>query len=73
MIDSALINEVTKLPASERFEFMSAIWQTFDPTDAPVSQAEKQLLDARLQDLEDNPEDQAPWSEVNKRLKDQLP
>lgn len=73
MIDTTLINQVSKLPVSERLEFMGAIWQTFESKDAPVSEEEKRLLDSRLQDLEDNPEDQASWAEVHQRLKDQLP
>lgn len=73
MIDSALINRVSKLPVSERLEFMGAIWQTLGPKDAPVSEEEKRLLDSRLKDIEENPEDQSSWAEAHQRLKNQLP
>jgi hypothetical protein len=33
-----------------------------------VSDAERALLDARLADMERNPDDQSPWPEVNARL-----
>ena len=43
------------------------------PLTVPVTEAEKSLLDARLADLANNPEDQSPWSEVQARLRRLLP
>ena len=36
--------------------------------DTPVTPEERILLDARLADLEANPNDQSPWPEVKARL-----
>lgn len=36
--------------------------------DEPVSEGEKGLLDARLSDAAENPEDESPWTEVRARL-----
>ena len=34
----------------------------------PVSEDEKSLLDTRIADAAENPEDESPWSEVRARL-----
>ncbi len=36
--------------------------------DRPVSEDEKGLLEARLLDAAENPEDESPWTEVRARL-----
>jgi hypothetical protein len=38
------------------------------PNDLPVTDAERLLLDARLADMERNPDDQSAWPEVKDRL-----
>ena len=50
--------------AADRLELIGAVWETLSPNDTPITEEEKTLLDARLQDLEANPEKQSPWSEV---------
>jgi putative addiction module component (TIGR02574 family) len=40
------------------------LWDTLCEEDIPVTPEERALLDARLADLEANPGDQSPWSEV---------
>lgn len=52
---------------------LGAIWQTFGSEEAPVSKAEKALLDERLADAQNDPGAQSPWSEVQQRMQDQLP
>ncbi|MGH8274489.1 MAG: addiction module protein [Gammaproteobacteria bacterium] len=69
MVDTALLGEVKRLSAAERMEFISAVWESLDPNEIPVSDAEKSLLDARLEDREQNPHDQSTWAEVRERLK----
>lgn len=73
MIDAALISKVKTLSAVDRLELIGAVWSTLGPADVAVTDAEKFLLDARLADLEKNPQDQSPWPEVQARLKRQLP
>ena len=68
MIDESLLAKVTKLSPADRLEFIGAIWDTLSADDLPVTDAERALLDARLADMEQNPDDQSPWSEVNARL-----
>lgn len=73
MVDAALISQVKSLSAADRLELIGAVWETLSPSDALVTDAEKALLDARLTDLEKNPEDQSSWSEVQARLRRLLP
>lgn len=72
MIDAMLISQVKDLSAAERLELIEAVWETLAPEDAPVTGREKSLLDARIADAENNPDDQSPWSKVRERLRRQL-
>ncbi len=73
MIDQALIAKVVSLSPNERLELIGAVWDSLSPDDLPVTDAERILLDARLVDMENNPEDQSPWPEVKSRLEQLLP
>ncbi|MGH8453132.1 MAG: addiction module protein [Nevskiales bacterium] len=73
MVDAALISRVRTLSAADRLELIGAVWETLSPADAPITEAEKSLLDARLADVESNPEDQSTWLEVQARLRHLLP
>lgn len=73
MIDAALLSQIKTLSAVERIELLGAVWETFTPEEAPVTAEEKQLLEARLADLRQKPNDQSPWREVQARMRSQLP
>lgn len=73
MINATLISQVKTLSVAERIELIGAVWETLSPSEVPVSQQEKALLDVRLADMEQNPEDQSTWSEVQARLRQKLP
>ena len=60
MVDAALLSRVKTLSPAERLELIGAVWETLSPADAPVMEEEKALLDARLADLDNGPEDQRP-------------
>ena len=72
MINDVLISQVRSLSIAERIELIGVVWETLSLSEVPVSTEEKVLLDARLADMEQNPDDQSPWSEVQVRLKQQL-
>ncbi len=63
-----LLEEVRRLPASERARLIDTLWDTLAPEDLPVTPEERELLDARMADMETNPHDQSPWREVKARL-----
>ncbi|MGQ0501955.1 MAG: addiction module protein [Panacagrimonas sp.] len=73
MIEAALLSQVKTLSVVDRIELLGAVWETLTPEDAPVTSEEKQLFDARLADLQKNPNDQSPWREVQARMKLSLP
>ena len=73
MINDVLISQVRTLSVAERIELIGVVWESLSPGEVPLSAEEKVLLDARLADVEQNPDDQSPWSEVQARLKGQLP
>lgn len=73
MVDAVLISRVKTLSVAERLELIGAVWETLSGTDVPVSEEEKALLDARLADAAENPEDESPWAEVQARLRKQRP
>lgn len=72
MVDAALISQVKTLSPADRLELIGAVWETLSPNEIPLTEQEKQLLNSRLEDMEANPQDQSPWSEVKKRLESSL-
>lgn len=61
MIHESLMEKIVSLKPADRLELIGAVWDSLSPNDLPVTQAERDLLDARLADLESNPDDQSPW------------
>ncbi|MGQ0621589.1 MAG: addiction module protein [Panacagrimonas sp.] len=73
MIDASLLSRVRTLSAAERIELLGAVWESFTATEAPITEEEKRLLEARLSDLAENPGHQSPWREVQARMRQRLP
>ncbi len=67
-MNADFLAEALKLSPGDRLELIEALWDTLSEEDIPVTPEERALLDARLADLEANPGDQCPWSEVKARL-----
>jgi putative addiction module component (TIGR02574 family) len=63
-----VLAEALKLSPSDRLQLIEELWDTLSEEDIPITPGERALLDARLADLEANPGDQSPWSEVKARL-----
>ena len=68
MIDESLMAKIVSLNPADRLELIGAVWDSLSPNDLPVTDGEKALLDARLADMEANPDDQSTWPEVKTRL-----
>lgn len=60
--------EVEKLPPEEQFDILSSIWDRIASANLalPISEEEKELLDARLQKYSDDPG--RPWSDVKAEI-----
>ena len=67
-MNANLLTEALKLSPGDRLQLIEALWETLSEEDVPVTPEERALLDARLADLDANPGDQSPWSEVRARL-----
>ena len=68
MIDESLLAKVSSPSPADRLELIGKVWDTLSPDALPVTDADRALLDARLADMERNPDDQSPWPEVKARL-----
>ena len=71
-MDESLLAKVASLNPADRLELIGEVWDTLSPDDLPVTDAERALLDARLADMERNPNDQSPWPEPKARLEQLL-
>ncbi len=63
-----LLDEARRLSPRDRLQLIEALWDTLSEEDLPVTTEERALLDTRVADMESNPDDQSPWSEVKTRL-----
>ena len=68
MLSNALISQVKALQPAERIEFIEMAWESLSGEEIPLSEYERGLLDERLAHMEQNPEAQSPWDEVQARL-----
>jgi putative addiction module component (TIGR02574 family) len=68
MIDNVLLEKIRSLEPADRLELIGVVWDSLSATDLPLTDAERELLDARLADMESDPNDQSSWAHVKKRL-----
>lgn len=68
MIDNALLEKIRNLEPADRLELIGVVWDSLSSTDLRLTDAERDLLDARLADMETNPDDQSSLADVKKRL-----
>ncbi|HWP55776.1 MAG TPA: addiction module protein [Pyrinomonadaceae bacterium] len=59
-IDESLLGKVSSLSPSDRLKLIGMVWDTLSSDEISVTDAERALLDARLADMERNPDDQSP-------------
>lgn len=76
MSKTEIIAELPKLSADERFEIRVKLAELdgdrWLDDDDPLTDEQKALLDARLADLEQNPNASIPWDEAKKRIEARL-
>jgi putative addiction module component (TIGR02574 family) len=70
---SSPLNELLKLPASDRAELAMALWESLDDAEREgelqLSDSDRAELDRRWAEHLQNPQSAIPWSEVRKKLK----
>jgi putative addiction module component (TIGR02574 family) len=64
------IQKLLELPAEERLELAQALWQSLeaDVGALPVTEAQRAVLDERLEAFLAQPNDVLTWSEVKAKL-----
>ena len=68
-----LLEEAKRLSVEERLELVTAIWDSVAEdaggVSLPVSDEHRRELDRRLEDRQQNPDSESPWTEVAERLR----
>ncbi len=62
--------DIKKLTTEERLALLGDIWDSLDPEDVPVTEAQRAELDSRLDDLEGDRNLGIPWEEVLRQIRD---
>ena len=62
--------EITQLSVAERIQLAEDLWDSIldQPTDLPLTPAQQQELDRRLQNYQQDPTVGSSWEEVKQRL-----
>jgi len=62
--------EIDNLNVEERLELIQFLWESLvvDPSNIPVTDAQKKLLDERLDVIEAGDDAGSPWEEVKARV-----
>lgn len=70
MSPNQLAAEAVKLTIEERLVLLAAIWESMAAAaeKLPLPRSHREELDLRLLDLEQHPDDDAPWAEVRSRM-----
>jgi len=63
-VNESLLAQAKSLPAPERLELIAALWETLDSDEIPVTDEERQVLEARMADIEANPSAEESWPEA---------
>jgi putative addiction module component (TIGR02574 family) len=62
------IADIKAMSVEQRLDLIERVWDTLvdTPTEIPIPDWHKDEIETRLQDLEKNPGDGAPWDEVRR-------
>lgn len=69
MVDQALRDRVRQLPAADRLELISELWESLETDQIEVTAAERDLLDERLADLRQHPDAGRDWEAIESELR----
>jgi putative addiction module component (TIGR02574 family) len=63
--------EIGKLTPEERLELLEQLWDSLatDPQDVPLTEAQRQELDHRLDELDQESPGGIPWADVYQRIR----
>lgn len=63
--------DITSLSRQERLALLEELWDSLDPSDLPLTTAQRDELDRRLEEMESDPGAGIPWEQVFQRIRDQ--
>jgi putative addiction module component (TIGR02574 family) len=68
---STQLEEILRLSVAERIQLAEDIWDSIaaDPAALPLSDAQRQELDRRLESYAQNPDEGLPWEELKERVR----
>jgi len=61
--------DIKTMSVDERIALIGEIWDSLDPADVPLTDAQRAELDRRLDDLENDPDLGIPWEEVLRQIR----
>jgi len=66
-----MVVDITQLSIAERIQLVEDLWDSLvvNPNDLPITQAQRDELDRRLQAHRDNPSQGASWQQVKADIK----
>lgn len=62
--------DIGRLTPEERLELLGAIWDSLSPENVPFDATQREELDRRLDELEQDRELGIPWQEVMRRIRE---
>jgi putative addiction module component (TIGR02574 family) len=67
------IDRILELPTAERLAIVQEIWESMleHPDEVAITAAQREELEQRWVDLQQNPEDGESWSDVKKSLQNE--
>lgn len=60
---------IAQLSAVERLALIEEIWDSLEQDDIPLTDAQREEVDRRLDDLEKDPSRGIPWEDVIQRIR----
>lgn len=65
-----LLDQILQLPVAERIEIAQQIWDSVSehPEGVLLTEAQKEELERRWKDFEQNPDEGEPWEDVKQSL-----
>lgn len=71
---STTVVDIEKLNVEERLRLIEALWESLssDPSRVPMTQAQKEELDRRLDAIDDGDDAGIPWNEVLERIRNRI-
>lgn len=66
--------EIDDLNIEERLELIESLWESLvaDPSNIPVTDAQKKMLDKRLDEIDAGDDAGIPWEDVKARIQKRL-